>query len=186
MKQVLIGAAVSAVAMFFWGFLFWAATPLPYSMVMRAAPDEVAVGQKLRELLPESGVYLIPNPASGASPEELGKRQAAGPVAQIFVRREGATMGAGVFVSGLVHYFVSALIAGLILTIALPAAPAYGTRVKLVFLAGLAGSVFSELGKPIWWPHPWSHALLEFSYDATIWLIGALILAKFVKGQARG
>jgi hypothetical protein len=183
MKQVLIGAAVCAVAMFLWGFLFWAATPLPYAMVMKVAPDELAVGQKLKDLLPASGVYLIPSPASGVSTDEMGRRQLAGPAAQIIFNRDGITMGAGTFLAGLAHYFASALIVGLLLLAALPAAPTFGARAKLVFLAGLAGSVFSDLGKPIWWHYPWSYSVLDFSYDATIWLIGALILAKFVRSQ---
>jgi hypothetical protein len=183
MKQVLIGAAVAAVAMFFWGFLFWAATPLPYTAVLRPAPDELALGQKLKEMLPKSGVFLVPSPASGVSQDELAKRQAAGPVAQIIFNRDGVTMGPGVFIGGLIHYFVASLVGALLLTAVLPAASSYGARVRVVFLAGLAGSVFSDLGKPIWWHYPWRFSLLDFTYDVTIWVIGALILAKFVRSR---
>jgi hypothetical protein len=181
MKQTLVGAAVAAVAMFLWGFLFWGATDIPYKAVMRAVPDEPAFAQKLTEALPETGVYLVPSPSSGLSQDEMTKRMGAGPVAQVIFIREGVGVGAGVFVWGYVHMFVTAVLAGLFLRAARPAAVSYGSRFNLVLLAGLAGSVFSNLGKPIWWHHPWSYHILYFAYDVTSWLLAALVLAKFIR-----
>jgi hypothetical protein len=182
MKQILIGAALAALAMFFWGFLVWGAPHnLPYTTVIKSVPDELALGAVLNQALPETGVYLLPNPASGASAEEVQKRAAAGPLAQVIFVKEGAVMGAGVFFWGYVHMFVAALIGGLLLRGTLPTTTGYGSRVTFVLLVGLAGSFFSNLGKPIWWHQPWPYHLAYFAYDLSSWLLAALILAKFVR-----
>jgi hypothetical protein len=182
MKQILIGAALAALALFFWGFLVWGAPHnLPYKTVIKTAPDEVALGAALSQALPETGVYLLPNPASGASMEEVQKRAAAGPLAQVVFVKEGAAMGAGVFIWGYLHMFATCLIGALILRGVLASTNGYGSRVSFVFMVGLAGSFFSNLGKPIWWHQPWPYHLAYFAYDLSSWLLAALILAKFVR-----
>jgi hypothetical protein len=182
MKGLLIGSALGALAMFFWGFLWWGAPHnLPYTTVIKSAPDEAALAAALTQTLPATGVYVLPNPASGASAEEVQKRAAAGPIAQVVFVKEGAAMGAGVFIWGYVHMFVTCLIGALILRGALASTNGYGSRVSFVLMVGLAGSFFSNLGKPIWWHQPWPYHLAYFAYDLSSWLLAALILAKFVR-----
>ncbi len=182
MKPILVGAALSALAMFFWGFLWWGAPHfIPYKTAMKTAPNEVALANNLAVALPETGVYLLPNPASGASAEDVQKRAAAGPTAQIFFMKEGAAMGAGVFVWGYLHMFATAFVAGLLLQRVVAATTGYGSRAAVVVLLGFAGSFFSNLGKPIWWHQPWNYHLTYFAYDFSSWLLAALILAKFVR-----
>ena len=53
--------------------------------------------------------------------------------------------------------------------------------VAFALIAGLSGSVFSNLGKPIWWIQPWSFHILNFVYDITSWALAALVLAHFVR-----
>lgn len=182
MKGMLVGSALSALAMFFWGFLWWGAPHyLPYKTAMKTAPDEAALAASLSASLPATGVYLLPNPASGASAEDVQKRAAAGPMAQIFFMKEGAAMGGDVFVFGYLHMFVASLLAGLLLQRVVAATTGYGSRAGVVLLIGLAGSFFSNLGKPIWWHQPWDYHLTYFTYDFSSWVLAALILAKFVR-----
>lgn len=182
MKGILVGSALSALAMFFWGFLWWGAPHfIPYKMAMKTAPDEVALAASLASALPSTGVYLLPNPASGATAEDVQKRAAAGPTAQIFFMREGAAMDGGVFLWGYLHMFAASLLGALLLKRVGSIASSYGDRAGLVLLLGLAGSFFSNLGKPIWWHQPWNYHLTYFTYDFTSWLLAALILAKFVR-----
>ncbi len=51
------------------------------------------------------------------------------------------------FLAGFLHMLVSVAIRAWLLTLAAP--DTYGGRLTLAFVAGLAGSVFSNLGKPI-------------------------------------
>jgi len=180
MKRILIGSLLAAVVLFVWGFLFWGLSGVA-NAVMDPVPDEAALSQKLSEALPKSGVYVLPYPPSQPSDEFL-KRHEAGPLAQIFYRREGLNpMSGGVFGAGFVHMLVSVLVMAFALNLALPATSSYGARVKLVIVAGLAGAIYSNLGKPIWWHHVWDYHLLEFVYDFTSWVLAGLVLARFVR-----
>ena len=40
---------------------------------------------------------------------------------------------------------------------------------------------FSNITNAIWFFYPWDYALTGLLYDVTIWIVAALILAKFVK-----
>ncbi len=180
MKRILIGSVLAAVVLFVWGFLFWGVSGLA-DAVMDPAPDEAALSQKLAEVLPKTGVYLLPYPPSSPT-DEFVRRHEAGPLAQIFFRREGTNpMGGGVFLGGFLHMLVSALVMAFALSLVLPAAPGYGARVKVVLLAGLAGAIYSNLGKPIWWHQTWDYHFLTFVYDFTSWVLAGLVLAKFVR-----
>jgi len=90
-------------------------------------------------------------------------------------------MSGGVFGGGFVHMFVSVLVMAFALNLVVPATATYGARVKLVIVAGLAGAIYSNLGKPIWWHHVWDYHLLEFVYDFTSWVLAGFVLAKFVR-----
>ncbi len=177
MKQVLIGSVVAAIAMFFWGFLFWGATTMPYQ-VMKPVADLPALQQALRAALPETGVYLLPHPSQG-SQEEMGKVMAAGNFGRIVFMREGVQMGGSTFLFGLLHNLVTALFLALLLRAAAPAN--YGGGVTLIALAGIAGAIASNLGKPIWYFHPWGVHVVDIVYDLTMYLVAGLVLAKFVK-----
>jgi len=182
MKRVVIGALLSAVAVFLWGYLYWNVLPLRKS-VYQPVSDEVRVGEELRSALPETGVYEIPTQRSGEAMEAALKRYQAGPIAEIIFLRDGATPFApSRFIGGFLHMFVSALLMGWLLMMALsPRLASYGSRVGLVVLAGLAGALFAHLTYPIWYFHPWGLGLLRFFYDATCWLLTGLILARFVR-----
>jgi hypothetical protein len=180
MKRLLIGALLASVAMWFWGFLFWGISPLP-AQFLRSVPDEVALAEKLKAAIPETGVYLIPNMGAGVSQEEFTKRHLAGPLAHIVYVREGADpMSAAVLGGGWLHMLVCALILGWIL-LYVPGPTTFGSRYCILALAGTAAAVWSNLGKPIWWHQPWGFHILYAVYDLTSLLLAAVILAWYVR-----
>jgi hypothetical protein len=175
-KSVFVGALAAAVAMFFWGFIYWGISPIPYQ-IMRPVPDEAGFVQKVAPSLAESSAYLLPHPTQA----DAMKKQQKGPIGIILWRSGPGNSPGLVFGGGFVHMFVSALLMAMLLRMALPALPGYGTRVCFVALAGLAGATFSHLGAPFWWHGPWSFHLLGFVYDSLGWLIAGLVLAKLVR-----
>lgn len=180
MKRMLIGALLASVAMWFWGFLFWGISPLP-AKVLRSVPDEVALADKLKAALPETGVYAIPSMGAGVSQEEFTKRHQAGPVAQIVYVAEGADpVSAAVFGGGWLHMLACALILGWIL-LYVPEPTTFGSRYCILALAGTAAAIWSNLGKPIWWHQPWAFHVLYAVYDLTSLLLAAVILAWYVR-----
>ena len=175
--KTLIGVVLGAVVMFFWGFLFWQVSPLP-KQIMKTAPDETALAQALVAELKDPGVYVLPG--MGQPEAEYTTRVKAGPLAWVIFRREGTEPVSGsTFLAGFVHMLVSCAIMAWLLGLAAP--PTYGGRLTLAVVAGLAGSVFSNLGKPVWWIQPWDFHVLNFAYDVTSWALAALVLAHFVR-----
>jgi hypothetical protein len=182
MKRVVIGALLSAIVVFLWGFLYWNVLPLRKG-VYQPVPDELKVGEELRAALPQTGIFELPTKRSGESMDAAMKRYQAGPIAEIIFLRDGATPTApSRFIGGFLHMFVSALLMGSVLLLTLsPRLAGYGTRVGVVVLAGLAGAMFAHFTYPIWYFHPWGLSFLRFFYDLTCWLITGLILARFVR-----
>jgi hypothetical protein len=181
MKQLIIGSAIAAAAMFFWGFLVWAVSPFPYQ-VLKPVSDVPALQQALKAALPESGVYLFPHPSQG-SEEETQKRMSEGGFGRVIFVREGATMGGGTFGLGYLHNLMTAFLLALLVRSA--GGAGYGARLGIVFLAGLAGAIHSNLGKPIWFFDPWGAHLLDFAYDLSSYVVAGLVLAKFVRAEGR-
>jgi len=185
MKRLLLGSLLAALVMFVWGFLFWA-VPWPNPAVDTMSADaEAAVAEAIRAQVPETGTYVIPNPQTTEA-ETFTARHQAGPVAMLFVQKDGfAPMRPGVFVGGFVHMLAVALLLGLIVRIAAPVAPTYGKRVLLVLLLGLTAALWSEVGEAIWWAHPWSYHLTVFVGDVTTWGLAGLVLARFTPASDR-
>jgi hypothetical protein len=181
MKQLVIGSVVAAVAMFFWGFLVWGVSPFPYR-VLKPVADVPALQEALKRALPESGVYLFPHPSQG-SEEDVQKKLAEGGFGRVVFVREGATMGGGTFGLGYLHNLVTAFLLALLVRSA--GGVGYGARFGTVFLAGLAGAIYSNLGKPIWYFDPWAAHVLDFAYDLSSYVVAGLVLAKFVRPEGR-
>lgn len=180
MKRLALGSVVAAVLMFFWGFLYWAVSPIPLQ-IMRGVPDEPALSKALAEALPRSGVYVLPHP-QGVSQDEFLKRHQAGPLAQILIQTRGEDpMQGSIFFWGFVHMLASAFLLGLVLRAAAPASSSYAARFRIAALAGLAGAMYSNLGRPIWWHQTWDFHLMYFAFDLGSWLLAALALAYFVR-----
>lgn len=180
MKKLILGSVLAAVAMFFWGFLYWAAFPFTYR-IMAPAPNEQALAKSIGDALPASGVYMLPHP-KGGSEDVVAKRFQAGPLVQINIQKQGtAPVQGSVFFWGFVHMLVSCFLMALVLRLAAPALPSFATRLQAAALAGVAAACYSNLGKPIWWHQTWDYHLLNFGFDLGSWLLAAVVLAWFVK-----
>ena len=51
---------------------------------------------------------------------------------------------------------------------------------KFLSLAGLASAVMIHFGDAVWWSISWEWKLHQALYDACVWVIAGLVLAKFV------
>lgn len=179
MKRLLLASFLAALAVFFWGFVFWGLSPLSGS-VMKATADDQAAQAALRETFPESGVYFVPSPSG--SPEAMDALHRAGPVAMIHIQRDGRpAMDPSVFVWGFVHGWLVCLILGWLLFRAGPALPKYRSRVLFITVAGFAAALFIDYGDTIWWYSDRSWQLLNLAYNTMAWLVAGLVLAALIK-----
>ncbi len=180
MKRLILGSLLAAIVVFIWGFLYWNILPFRNSTIATVA-DEAALAQALGSL-PETGTYQIPDLRSYPSEEAYTAQLAQGPFALVQFRKGGVNWAdPSIFISGFLHYLITALLIGLLLRKTRFAT--FGERFGFVFLAGLAAAVFANLGDPIWFYLPWDYHLLQFGYDLTVWILIGLVMAKFVQPE---
>ena len=178
MTRLLLGTTLAAVALFFWGFLYWGAVPVPWTIIAQV-PDEVALQKSLGEALPEPGAYYLPHHFASDT-EVHASRAEAGPIATILIHDGlGPNATAGIFLGGFVHMWLSALLMGLLIRRFAPAS--IGGAVAVAATAGLAAAVWSNLGRPMWYSQPWDYHLLFAVYDVTGWIVAGAVLGWFVR-----
>jgi hypothetical protein len=179
MKDLLLGSVIAAVALFLWGFVYWAASPIPYT-ALKTAADDAAAGQALLEHFPQSGTYRVPNPVN-PDMNEMNALHRQGPVAMVDIDVDGAEpVSPGVMLAGFVHMLITTLMISLLMRLTGNSLATYGDRVLFVFLAGVIVAFWTRISDVIWWGLglPWQ--MYNAIYDVSAWLIAGLILAKFV------
>ena len=114
--------------------------------------------------------------------EEFVARHKAGPIGTVFLRKQGSDpLSPATIVVGLVHNFVSSLIVGALLVMALPALASFGKRVLFVAVVGAFAAFTVGLSTPIWLQHPWGYSLFNAAHIVSAWSIAGLILAKAIR-----
>jgi hypothetical protein len=174
MTKLTLGTIAATIAMFIWGAIFWM-SPMPYSVLGRTA-DDAAAGKALLEHFPANATYVIPGMYN---PEDrLAALHKSGPLAMVHLRREGSeVMEPAVLALGFLQELVTVMLMGALLALAGPSLPTYVSRVRFLTLAGIAAAVFTDLGAPVWWRHPWPFHLVSAVYTVTAWFVAGLVLA---------
>ena len=167
MRTLPIGALVAAIVMFALGFVFFGLLGTLIHTPLDPATAG-AVQAVLGEQLAATGTYMVPGD------EEAWMR---GPSALVGFVAAGDTNSMPVAMGlGYLHFVVSALLIGL----GLKAAGGSAQRqMGVAFWYGLAASAFMNLGDPIWYGFAWRPALVEFCFDAIMFIAGGLVLAKW-------
>ncbi len=177
MLKLAIGSVVAAIAMFFWGFVYWGSGVVdPFTHMSAEAQD--AITQTFTANLTADGVYFVPD-NQGVSEDQWAERMAAGPIAMFNYKSSGATPMTTTMGLGFVHMLVTALLIGALLRY-VATADTYLERFKLVVCVGFIAAVFTHLGQPIWWHYPWAYSILGAIYDFGAYVIAGAVLAYFV------
>ncbi len=172
MKKLLLGSFLAALALFFWGFIYYGISGIPYNFLDE--PAETAP-TSLNEAFPKDGVYLIPNPHA----EDRGGLMAEGPIALINIKRDGFTNHGGMMVSGFLHGWGYCLLLAFLLK-QICKKTSYAGRVGFVTLVAVSGAFLARFGDAIWWFYDWGWQLSSFAYHVIGGLIVGFVLAKFI------
>jgi hypothetical protein len=179
MIQVIIGAALAAVAMLVLSFAVHN-TPLAGIGAGKVATEQVALLQgDLAVTLQKTGTYVVPDPNTA---EQTGL-YAQGPVATIHYNEKGianSNVGAMRYVYALVLNFLVALAIGAALIGLDRHVTSFGARARLAILFAFAASAFMHLSRPIWLLHDWGNALFAFIGDGLALALAGVIVAWFL------
>jgi hypothetical protein len=189
--RILASAVLSAIVMFFWGFVYWGpvlnvahriTAPLP-------ADAELDVLAPLRRANTPTGMYVYPAPVDmgdDAAVKAHGEKMTEGPIIHMAYASGGAApMDPVMFAKGFGLDFVVALFGALVLAMAVPALPSYGRRVLALALVTFLAAVWSHGDNVIWWFHTPRYALGQMAYMAGGGVLMSLVTAAIVKPMPR-
>jgi hypothetical protein len=173
MKSLPFGALVAAVVMFFLGFVFFGLLGTTLFAPLDPATGG-AVQASLGQQLPATGSYMVPA-------DEEGWMVGPGAVIDFVAAGDSPSMAMAMGL-GFLHFFVTALLIGFALK---AAGGGRARRMAVALWFGLAATVFGHLGDPIWYGFSWRGHLIEFVFDAIIFITGGLILARWFTASDR-
>lgn len=182
---VVIAAALSAIVLMAWGFVFWTLLPFPMDYI-HTLPNEDAIGAVFQDNQVAPGVYTYPGPDGmnaddEATVEAWKSKHLAGPILHVFVSNGLEPMAPTMYMKGMLHFFVSSLIAGTLLAIAGNSLTGYGARVAFVAGLGLFAAVFVGMGDVVWFYHPLGYQLMLACFLISSWILAGLVLAAFIR-----
>ncbi len=185
--RVLTAAVLSAVLMFLWGFVYWGPVLDASSKILSPLPAdaELDVLAPLRSAGTPDGMYIYPGHVDmkdQKAVDQWTKKMAEGPLIHMAFRRSGMSpMEPMMYVKGLAHNFVVALLAAILLAMVAHALPSYGSRVGVLVLVAIIASIWTNVGNVIWWFHTPRYAAGQMIYELVAGLVMALVTAAVVR-----
>lgn len=184
MGRMLVAALVGAIVVFAWGYVSNMVLPWHW-WSMKPSPNAAAVTEVLKASYPESGLYLLPPPArfegrDATDAEKKAMRDAyeAGPIAQVFYRKEGAEMMSPLVLGkGLVLAFAGALIAAVMLNMGARAGSSYVSRVAIVVLMAFFAAVTTHCLEWNYWLRQDAYTLVKCADVVVGWTAAACVMA---------
>ncbi len=174
MKKFLLAPLLGALAMFFWGFIYYGLSGVPYK-VLGTAGD---VGPAVAALFPADGTYLLPDPRG--TPEVMAEQMKRGQLVMVHVKKSGVQeMDPGILAKGFALEFITCLLLAFILHLVAPGFKTYGCRLMFCVMFGVVATVFSNGGQVIWWQQQWGWHLMTMLHDIIAFLLAGAVLARF-------
>jgi hypothetical protein len=178
----LVAGLCGTAALVIWGMLFWGWLYQFFGIF-----NKLPVDRELADLLvaneTATATYFFPWPRN--TPETFAafvEQHRTGPFFQLSYIREGVDPQSPTkILLGVLHYFVVAMLAAVLVRLALPTPASFGRRFLVVFLAGVIGTTFIRLSDPIWFHLPWQHALGNALYELIAWLLLGLVTGALLK-----
>jgi len=182
MKKILLASLASTLALLIWGMLFWGILYEPTKTFKSEVLDESILNSLVSNDV-KTGTYFYPWPRNTKETAKVWlEKHKEGPFFKLSYVREGVNPQAPIkFLFGFIHNFITCLLASLILFLALPSLKSFIKRFLIVFCAGLMGTIYIQLGDPIWFHLPWDYPLGVLLYELVSWAILGLILGRMIK-----
>lgn len=183
--RIPVAAVLAAVLLMLWGFLFWMVMPFAED-VIREVKDEAAVDAVLKENLPESGVYVLyeqsaeENKGDGEQTDSEAKQQQA-VLGQIFYQTPALSMDdQSLYLKGMLHYFVTALLAAIIVALAGRGRSFFG-RLVVSLLVVVFALVWTLPANVIWFNGPADYCKMIMGFNFVGGALMSFVIALLVR-----
>jgi hypothetical protein len=179
MGRLLAGSAVVTVVLWTRSVVFYVLSPLPYYTVSQTRDDRAA-GQALLQHFPESGTYILPG---RQSPREVRlDMRSHGPVATVYIKREGAPFSSPAKVLvGTAQGLLIGILLGLAMRGLARGVPGFAPRVGIAATFGLSYTVYPRVADMIWSDFPQGYQWMMIFSDGVSWLLMAIVMAWFTR-----
>jgi len=188
-KQLVLGTVLGGIVLFVWSAIAWMIIPWPGDPFQKFT-DEAAVSQAITANAPRSGNYFLPNEPKrtpGMTDEQFKaasdaamEQAARGPMIFAAVRLGPMSMTRPLIIQFFTQLVLALLACCLLMrTCGLP----YSKRVLFVATIGLIIFIGGHVEEWNWFSFSNAYLLMEFGAIVIGWILAALVMAKFVKGQ---
>jgi|GEM_PF-1442814 len=177
--RLIIGALCVALVAWVWSLAFYVFTDIPY-MTMSETRDDVAAAEALLEHFPESGTYILPGRSSS---DEIRKNmRASGPVATIYIKRDGVPEASPVMIAiGWFNSMVIGLLIGGAMLMLNKYTTNYWSHVAICSTMGLAYTAYPRFADIIWSAFPPGYQLMMIFSDGVSFTLMVMVMAWFTR-----
>jgi hypothetical protein len=170
---------VVALVSWLWSVLFYVLSPIPYYTIS-ATRDDIAAGAALLEHFPESGSYILPGRTSGA--EVRSAMRANGPVATVYIDRDGAPMSSPrKIITGTLQGVVIGLLIGLGMRWLTRRGWNLRDKIAIAAIFGTAYTAYPRVADIIWSDFPPGYQLMMIFSDGVSWILMGAVMAWFTE-----
>jgi hypothetical protein len=186
--RVFTAALLSAVLMFFWGFVYWGPVLNMTGKIMSPLPADVELDvlAPLRSAKTLDGMYAYPGPLKDMNDEKTVADWEAkikeGPIVHMSYHAGGVSpMDPAMMAKGFAHNFVVALLAAILLAVVAHGLLSYASRVGVLLLVALIAAIWTNVAHVIWWFDTPRYAAGQMIYEVVAGLVMALVTAAVVR-----
>jgi hypothetical protein len=186
-QRIVLGSLASAVVLFFWGF-FWHGILSVGEGTMKKLANEEQTLAKLRDGVPEPGMYSFPEMdenADEAAQKVWDEKYQRGPSGLIVIAPTGEpAMTARELIAQFVVNLASSLIAAFLLSRALAGLNSFAHKVVFVALLGLYASLATNAPYWIWYRFPTAFTVSELADKVIGACLAGIVLSLIVKSPS--
>jgi hypothetical protein len=181
MGRLLAGTLVVALVSWVWSVAFYVVSPVPYYAVS-ATRDDIAAGAALLEHFPETGTYILPG---RTSPHEVrAAMRAGGPVATIYIDRDGAPMSSPrKIVLGTLHGVAIGFLIGLGMRWLTRRGWSFTDKIGIAAIFGASYTAYPRVADIIWSDFPQGYQWMMIFSDGVSWILMAAVMAWFTQSR---
>ncbi|MGI9290692.1 MAG: hypothetical protein ACR2QG_05390 [Gammaproteobacteria bacterium] len=180
MLRLWLGSVCVALVLWAWSTVFYVISPVPYyTMSETTGADDVAAGQALKQIFPESGTYILPGRYADDETRSLLRSQ--GPVATVYIKREGfPEASVRQVLIGTFNSIVIGLLLGGAMIMLRKYTQDYWSHVAIGSTFGIAYTAYPRFADIIWSAFPPGYQLMMIFSDGFSWILITMVMAWFV------